>query len=256
MYAPSVTASTITDPNNSATLAAPAAILTSSCENCTLYKLCLPISVSKGSFEKLDSIIQRRKPTRQGSHLFRQGDEFNAIYVVRTGCVKTYTISPDGQTQITGFYTPGEVLGLDGLNTNHHTNYAKTLENTSVCKVPFAQLEKLSQEIPSLQRYLFSIMAQEIQTDQKLIMLISKCSADQRIAALLLNISGKLKNRKLSSSSFRLPMSRGDIANYLGLAVETVSRVFSKLQSSKILRAKNKEVTIIDMQALTEFSTL
>ena len=239
------------DPNS---FSAPTKLLSASCESCALYNLCLPISVNKNVFGKLDTIIQRRKPVKQGSHLFRHGDAFHALYVVRTGCLKTYTISPDGQNQITGFYTPGEVLGLDGLNSSYHTNYAKTLENTSICKIPFTELEKLSREIPSLQRHLFSLMAREIEVDQKLIMLINNRSADQRIAAFLLNISDRFKTRRLSGSSFRLPMSRGDIANYLGLAVETVSRVFSKLQTRKILTAENKEVTILDLVALGNLS--
>jgi CRP/FNR family transcriptional regulator, anaerobic regulatory protein len=220
------------------------------CDSCVLQPHCLPLLVPKQIQNRLGMIIEQRRPIRRGGHLFRQGDKFEAIYVVKTGAIKTYMLSEDGQEQVTGFYLPGEVVGVDGLSAEQHFNNAKALESTTVCKVPFDKFEALCKEVPSLQRYLFQLMGQEIQQSQQMASLLSKRTAEERVARLLLSVSERLRKRKLSASVFRLPMSRVDIGNYLGLAVETVSRVFTRFQHGGVLAVDGKEIKIIDMAAL------
>ena len=169
---------------------------------------------------------------------------------MRSGSVKGYSITDNGQEQVTGFYFPGEILGMDGIAKNHHASSARALETSSICEIPFDKLGELSQRIPSLQKHFFQLMSQEIAEDQQLLTLLSKNTADQRVAALLLSISARNKRRKLSAANFRLPMSRTDIGNYLGLTVETVSRVFSRFQKLGVLGVDNKEITIIDIESL------
>ncbi len=221
-----------------------------SCNDCSLNPICLPLAVEQHQLVKLDELIQRRRPMRKGEHIYLASDPFHAIYAIRSGSVKTYSITEEGEEQVTGFYLPGEIIGMDGINTNRHINSAKALESTALCEIPFEQMETLSVEIPSLQHHFFKLMSKEIQADQQLQLLLSKKPADERIASLLLNFGTRHKQRGLSSTQFRLSMSRNDIGNYLGLAVETVSRVFTRFQNENLIKADGKEVSILNWEEL------
>lgn len=221
-----------------------------SCLDCSLRDVCLPITLEAGDIEKLDSIIARGKPLHKGDHVYRQRDAFLSIFAVRSGSVKSYTIDEDGDELVTGFYFPGEVLGMDGIGHNQHASSAVAMETSSVCQIPFNHLGELSQTIPSLQQNCFQLMSHEIVEDRRLMALLSKSNADQRVATFLLTISAHKVRNHLSGSMFRLPMSRGDMGNYLGLTVETISRVFNRLQKQEVLSVNNKDITILDMEAL------
>jgi len=224
------------------------------CTDCSLNPICLPIAVRDDELNELDSIIKRSRPLRRGEHLFRPGDTFESVYAVRSGAFKTYTLTEEGEEQVTGFYLPGEILGMDGLSTNQHSNAAKALESAAICEIPFSKLEALSSRIPTLQRHFFQLMSREIQADQQLMLLLTKKPADERVAALLLNLSSRYTRRGLSANRFRLPMSRNDIGNYLGLAVETVSRIFTRLQQSGVLTVDGKEIAVTNRQALCDMA--
>jgi CRP/FNR family transcriptional regulator len=227
-----------------------------SCGTCRLNSICLPIALENDDIVQLDNIIQRSKPIQKSQHLYREGDDFQSVYAVRSGSLKAYRTTDDGREQVTGFYFPGEILGMDGISKNSHASSAKALETSAVCEIPFASLERLSAMMPSLQRHFFQLMSREITEDQQLITLLSKNSADERVAALMLSISARNARRKLSASHFRLPMSRVDIGNYLGLTVETVSRVFSRMQKMEILKVDNKEIEILDTEGLNSMANL
>lgn len=221
-----------------------------SCSDCRLSAICLPIAVSTDEIDQLDNIVQRGRPLHKNEYLYREGDEFRSIYAVRSGAIKAYSVTGDGREQVTGFYLPGEILGMDGIGKNHYASSAKAMETSAICEIPFESLGDLSSKIPTLQRHFFQLMSQEITSDQKLITLLSKNSAEERIASLILSISTRNARRKLSALSFRLPMSRTDIGNYLGLTVETVSRVFSRFQKANLIAVDNKELEILDVEAL------
>jgi CRP/FNR family transcriptional regulator len=220
------------------------------CSECSLNPVCLPLAVTEDELVDLESIMSRGRPLKRGEYLFRAADPFESIFAVRTGSVKAYTVSEDGIEQVTGFYLPGEIVGMDGISTAHHVSYAKTLESSSVCEIPFSQLEELSSRIPTLQHHFFKLMSKEIQADRELHMLLSKKAADDRVAALLLSIATRHKNRGLSDQQFRLPMSRFDMANYLGLAVETVSRIFTRFQQQGLIEAEGREIKILNRSGL------
>ena len=226
------------------------------CGNCRLNSICLPLALESDDIQQLDDIIQRSKPLQKGQHLYREGDDFQSVYAVRSGTLKAYKTTDDGREQVTGFYFPGEILGMDGISKNTHASSAKTLETSAVCEIPFSSLAKLSSLMPNLQHHFFQLMSREITEDQVLITLLSKNSADERVAALLLSISARNARRKLSATHFRLPMSRVDIGNYLGLTVETVSRVFSRMQKMEILRVDNKEIELLDTQGVRHMANL
>lgn len=220
------------------------------CSTCRLNTLCLPISLELQDINKLDEIIQRGRPIQKGDRVYHAGEKFRSVYAVRSGAIKTIANTQDGQEQITGFYLPSEIIGMDGLATNAHSNTAVALETSAVCEIPFSRLEELSAQLPNLQRRFFQLMSKEIANDQQLITLLSKNNADQRIASLLLSISARNHNRGLAAEEFYLPMSRSDIGNYLGLTIETVSRVMGRLHKTGIIELDKKHVKILDMAAL------
>ncbi len=226
------------------------------CGNCRLNSICLPLALETDDIQQLDDIIQRSKPLQKSQHLYREGDDFQSVYAVRSGTLKAYKTTDDGREQVTGFYFPGEILGMDGISNNAHASSAKALETAAVCEIPFTSLERLSSLMPNLQRHFFQLMSREITEDQQLITLLSKNSADERVAALMLSISNRNARRKLSATQFRLPMSRVDIGNYLGLTVETVSRVFSRMQKMEVLQVDNKEIEILDTDGLQNMANL
>jgi CRP/FNR family transcriptional regulator len=226
------------------------------CSNCRLSSICLPLALENDDIDQLDNIVQRGRPLHKGDHLYRDTDEFRSVYAVRSGAVKAYRVTDDGREQVTGFYFPGEILGMDGIAKNAHACSAKALETSAVCEIPFTSLEQLSVQLPNLQRHFFQLMSREITEDQQLITLLSKNTAEERIAALMLSISARNARRKLSATQFRLPMSRIDIGNYLGLTVETVSRVFSRLQKLDVLHVSNKEIEILDIAGLRNIANV
>lgn len=220
------------------------------CENCSLHQLCLPLELSHSDMDQLEHIIKRRRPLQRGEYLFQAGDTFSSIYAIRSGSLKTFTTTDDGQEQVTGFHLPSEMLGLDAIITDGHNCNARALETTSVCEIPFIRLQELSSKIPGLQRQMLRIMSREILEDQDLMIWLGKKTAEERLASFLLRISRRFTERNFSASEFNLSMSRTDIANYLGLAVETVSRLFSRFQADGLLTVDRKHVLIDDMEAL------
>lgn len=216
------------------------------CQDCSLAALCLPISLNFEDIDALNEIVKRGKPLKKGEYLYRQGDEFNSVYAVRSGSLKTFSVSDSGEEQITGFHLPSELVGLSGMDSNSCPVSAQALETTSVCEIPFERLDELALQLPQLRRQLMRVMSREIRDDQQMMLLLSKKTADERIATFLINLSARFRARGFSASQFRLAMSRNEIGNYLGLAVETVSRVFSRFQQNELIAAEGKEVHIIN----------
>lgn len=222
--------------------------LGTSCSECGLSALCLPIALEATEIDSLDEIVQRNRPLQKGAHLFRENDAFANVYAVRSGAIKVYQITGDGKEQVTSFSFPGEILGMDAISKNKHANSAVALETSAICEIPFDMLDELSTTIPTLRRRFFQLMSEKITSDQQLITLLGKNTAEQRVAALLLSISARNARQKLSATSFHLPMSRIDIGNYFGLTVETVSRVFGRLQKLGMIAVNHKEVEILKLE--------
>ncbi|XKG96262.1 fumarate/nitrate reduction transcriptional regulator Fnr [Marinospirillum sp.] len=221
---------------------------------CSLSSLCLPLSLNLEDIDQLDRIIKRRQPLKKGDHLFRQGDHFDSVYAVRSGSLKNYIMTNDGEEQITNFHLPSELVGLDGVDCSSYPVSSKALETTTVCEIPYTRLQSLAQELPDLRNQIFSSMSKEIRDDKQMMLLLSKKNAEERVATFLGNLSSRFKRRGYSPYTFRLPMSRNEIGNYLGLAVETVSRVFTRFQTIQIIAVNGKEVHITDRQQLLEIA--
>lgn len=224
------------------------------CNTCSLSSLCIPIALNTDDMDELDKVIKRGRPIQKGELLFKQGDPFKAIYAIRTGAIKTFTVAPSGEEQNTGFHLASELVGLSGYSSDTYPLSAKALETTTVCEMPLNQLDELCDEIPSLRKQIMRTMGGELRQDQQMMLQLSQKSADERVAYFLMDLSSRFERRGFSPRAFRLSMSRVDISNYLGLAVETVSRIFTRLQKNGLIETEGKEITFTDMDALRELA--
>jgi CRP/FNR family transcriptional regulator len=204
--------------------------------------------------EEIHAIVTRlaagKRRVRQGEPLFRSGTAFFNLFVVRAGMFKTILLDSEGREQVTGFHMTGEVLGLDGIEREQHQSNAIALEDSEVWEVPYARLEAEARKDPAIQRLFHRLMSREIQRDYMMMLLLGSMRAEERLAAFLVNLSQRLVARGYSATHFVLRMSRREIGSYLGLTLETVSRVFSRFQREGLIRAKLKSVELLDVGAL------
>ncbi len=219
------------------------------CKDCTLFQLCLPVGVSEADLELLDRIIRKRRAVKPGEHLFRSGDGFISIYAVKSGSFKTFIFTEEGSEQVTGLHLPGELFGMDAISSGTHCCNAIALERSAVCEIPFDRLEDLGIRVPGLLRQMVRIMSKEIMRDKR-IMQITKSSAEGRLAAFLLSVAERFYERGFSRNEYHLSMSRVDIGNYLGLADETVSRLFTRFKEEGLLMVDRRHVRLIDIPRL------
>ncbi|MBZ9559274.1 MULTISPECIES: fumarate/nitrate reduction transcriptional regulator Fnr [Modicisalibacter] len=224
------------------------------CQTCSLSSLCLPLALGTQELDSFDAIIQRRAPLKKGDTLLRQGDPFTSVFAVRSGSLKQVSHEGDGDDQLTNFYLPSELVGLDGIDEQHYPGSIIALETTTVCEIPFERLDQLSEALPELRTQLYRNMSKELRDDRRMLRLLSRKTADERLASFLVNLSTRFRRRGYSPYSFRLSMARADIGNYLGLAVETVSRIIGRFQQQKLVDVQGREVNILDLEALEEMA--
>ncbi|SDY07345.1 fumarate/nitrate reduction transcriptional regulator Fnr [Nitrosomonas sp. Nm58] len=224
----------------------------SKCATCSLRELCLPVGLDERETEILGDLINHKFRIRRGEHLLHAGLDFSSLYAVRNGFFKSYVLDSDGRQQVTGFYMTGELLGLDAISSEKHTCNTVALEDSEVCEVPFGKLEEVSRSIPLLMHHFHKMMSREIVQDHNIMMLLGSRKAEERLAAFLLNLSGRLAKRGYSSTNFILRMTREEIGSYLGLKLETVSRSLSRLQEEGIITINNKHVRLNDIPRLSQ----
>lgn len=210
----------------------------------------MPVGFNQDDLHRLDQLVAVRRKVKQGAALFKAGEPFTSLFAIRTGFFKTCVSSEDGREQVTGFQMAGEIIGLDGIVTDHHSCDAIALEDAEVCVMPFSHVEDLSREFPVLQRHVHKIMSREIVRENGVMMLLGNMRAEERLAAFLLNLVQRLHARGFSQSEFILRMTREEIGSYLGLKLETVSRTFSKFSEEGIIEVKQRYVRILDPEAL------
>ncbi|MDP3539805.1 MAG: fumarate/nitrate reduction transcriptional regulator Fnr [Azonexus sp.] len=225
-------------------------VIKTACSNCNLRELCLPYGLNLEELERLDDLVSTRRRVKRGDHLYRAGEAFDAIYAIRSGFFKTDVLLEDGRDQVTGFQMAGELLGLDGISTEHHTCNAIALEDSEICAIPFSRLESLSREIHTLQHHFHKVMSREIVRDHGVMMLLGTMRAEERLAAFLLNLSQRFTARGFSHAEFYLRMTREEIGSYLGLKLETVSRAFSRFQEEGHIAVQQKHIRILNVSGL------
>lgn len=223
-----------------------------SCEACSLSELCLSRGLTSDQMHRIDEFIERPRKLENNQLIFEPGDKFYGFYAVRTGGVKTYLTKKTGEQQILGFHLPGEIFGMDGMEHSSHRCYASTMDITSYCVLPFDKLDELCEVLPDFRKQIYKLMGHELNCDHSHQLLLGQQTAHERLATFLLNISSRFAHRGFSAHSFMLPMSRHDIACYLGIAVETVSRLFKSFQEQGIVAINRKQVDILEMDALNK----
>jgi CRP/FNR family transcriptional regulator len=195
---------------------------------------------------RLDEVIGRRRRIARDERLYQMGEPFRNLYAIRFGHFKTYQVNAAGEQQITGFQMAGELLGMDAISGDRHHCDAVALEDSEVCEIPFADLEALFGHVPALLRHFHRIMSQEITREQNVMLLLGNMRAEQRFAVFLVNLSARYAARGYSATSFQLRMSREDIGNYLGLTIESISRLLSRFKKQGLLTIDKREVTLLE----------
>lgn len=217
------------------------------CKNCSLSSLCLPVGLSARELQQLDAIVQKQKVVQKGEFLVRMGQKFTGLFAVHSGSFKAFQSGAVGQEKVMGFYLPGELFGFNAIYPQQYTLSLQALEVSSVCELSYEGLLELARELPVLQNQLMALMSQQLSQNQRI---NRQATAEQNIAAFLLDLSARLQKRGLSPYKFMLTMSRQDIANYLGLANETVSRLFKRLQAAGVIDVNRREIELVNIREL------
>nr|CAA6814895.1 MAG: transcriptional regulator, Crp/Fnr family [uncultured Thiotrichaceae bacterium] len=220
------------------------------CGNCSLSAFCLPQGLTKSELEQMELAIERTIKFSKKEYLFRRGDAQLAIYAVKSGAVKVSVSTAEGEEQILGFYLPGDLLGFDAMAKGEHICDAQALDDTLVCELKMDSLDELCSRFSTLRQQMMRQMGQEIERDHKLLLSLGQMRTEERLATFLIGISERNKLRGFAALEFNLPMPRIYLASYLGMAVETLSRMFSRLQSDGIIKVRQRLVVIEDIDAL------
>ncbi len=217
------------------------------CSQCALNNLCLPVGLNKQELEKLEGLVQTAKKLKAQEVLFQQGAPFQTLYAVRSGVLKSMVVDSDGNERVSGFYLPGELIGLDAIYSQHYQSNTLALDTASVCAVPYQGLTELSGQIPSLQQQLLRLLSKELNDVSAQ---VPNLTIEQRLAAFIFGLSMRYQERGYSSTHINLIMPRQDIANHLNMAPETISRLFKRMQSDGLLQINRRELIIQDMDKL------
>jgi CRP/FNR family transcriptional regulator, anaerobic regulatory protein len=220
------------------------------CTYCSVRQLCLPGGIGAEELQRLDQIVQRRRPVARGERLFRLGDPLTAVFVARDGAFKSVSISEDGEEQVLGFHLPGELIGLDAFGSGEHRCESVALIAANVCEVPYDQLSQVAAQVPSLQQQLYRLIGQSADRDHDHFGMLVRRQANERIALFLHSLGERYLIAGHSDRQYTLPMSREDIARFLGLALETVSRGFTRLQEDGVIAVTGRRVEIINVTEL------
>ncbi|PKG99590.1 helix-turn-helix domain-containing protein [Paraglaciecola sp. MB-3u-78] len=182
--------------------------------------------------------------------LFSVGDHFEGIYVLRSGSAKSFNTSRDGEEHITKFYYPGDMVGIDGFHGHKHKQTVRFLETSSVCLIKESEIHSLITTSSVFRDGLLQAMSHTLACNSAMMMCLGTYSSEQKLAMFLLDLSVCFSERGLSGSEFMLSMTRTDIANYLGMAIETVSRIFASFQQRNIIEVQLRYLSILDFAAL------
>ncbi len=222
------------------------------CSTCAFSTACMAEGMDKPRLRELHVLVEHVGPFAAGDHIFREGEPFTAIAAVRAGTVKTYVVDAQGREQVQGFFLPGEVIGLNAIHDQRYPVNAIALDLVVLCRFSFPKMALLATRLPGLQQHLFRLLSQDI---GKAALLAGDFSADERMAAFLIALSRRHAARGFSGRNFNLTMARTDIANYLRLAPETVSRVLRRFQDDGLLSIDRREVDLTGRDRLEQLAS-
>ncbi|MEO8187198.1 MAG: fumarate/nitrate reduction transcriptional regulator Fnr [Burkholderiaceae bacterium] len=222
--------------------------------NCSVRELCLPVGVDQEGLRQIDALVTDRVHLKKGDMLYRAGDPFTALHAIRVGSCKTTVLGEKGYEQVAGFHMIGDIVGMDGVGTERHGGQAVALEDTEVCLLPFDRLEELARHVVPLQRNLHKVLSTEIARDQNVMLLLGSMRAEERLAIFLLNLSQRYRDRGYSATEFVLRLTREDIGSFLGLTLETVSRLLSRFQAAGLIQVQGRVLKLLDSSALKQLA--
>lgn len=224
------------------------------CRNCGAYQLCMSLWLRTGDTSLLERVVKKKQVFKRGEILYRMGQPVEYMYVIRGGSVKTCVSTEDGQVQVIGFHAAGELLGLNTIGNRRYNCDARATGITSVCEVSVDRFEELAREDAAIQYEIFKIMSAEVRHAQELVLLLGKHNAEERLAAFLLDLSQQFAKHHCSATEFDLSMSRSDIGNYLGIAEETVCRVFARFQEVGLVSSECRHIKLNDVERLQQIA--
>jgi CRP/FNR family transcriptional regulator len=219
------------------------------CSACAFSRACLSEGFDKRALHDLHVLVEHAGPFPPGTYLFRERDPFKAIAAVRAGTVKTSVFDSHGREQVLGFYLPGEIIGLSAIHSERYPCNAIAIDEVELCRFSFPKIALLATRMPGLQRELFRLLSADI---GKATTLAGDFTADERLAAFVASLARRSAGHGGSATHLSLPMPRTDIASYLRLAPETVSRVLARLQQAAVIRVDGRELEVLDERALVE----
>jgi CRP/FNR family transcriptional regulator len=212
--------------------------------------MCLPNGLAGDQIEKIEKIVRHIPSINTNKHIYQFGDPFDSLYIVRSGCIKEYTNTKSGDEQVFGFKYIGEIFGLDSINKDQYISSALPLVTSSVCKISYSSFEQLCDDIPGLAKQVLNMVSHEITAQRDFRVGVTQKTAEQRLAFFISNESARLKYLGYSEREFSLLMTRADIASYLGITIETTSRMFSRFVQEGIIKVNKRNVKISDFGKL------
>ena len=225
-----------------------------SCSSCSLDRICFPRGLSQNEIKHISQVIKAKKILQRKEYIFREGDNFKGVLAIKSGTAKLVTDDHHGNEHILNILLPGELLGFDGLYNEKYQCSAIALETLSFCELPSQSMDDLLKNVPTLTRELFRHSGEKIKEDKELIVL-TKRPAEERLAYFLISLSDRLKKRGFSPTEFTLSLTRQEIGNHLGLALETVSRLLKKFQQENLINVKTKHIEIKNITRLRAIFT-
>ena len=217
------------------------------CSRCVMVGQCLPAGLTADELQRMDDIVGVNGQCRRGHDLYRAGDAIEALYAVRSGSFKSYRLSETGEEHVTGFFLPGDLLGLDGLHKGTHASFAVPLEDSVVCRFPLEKLDDIMAETPRLTRKMTRVVSRDLDNQ---IERARNRTADAAVSAFLLDLRERMVTRGFDAGHLSLKMSRRDIGNHLRLRIETVSRAFSRLRDQGIIDVDGRSLRFLDPDRL------
>ena len=214
------------------------------CALCPAASACVIRGAERAEVERWNAAVEAQVSLASaGKTLVEAGSPATALYTVRAGCLKSFTLDADGTERVRGFYLPGDVIGLDSLGAETHPATVVAVTPSQVCRIPAAQVRKLMAESPFIARRLLDRTSAEL---AQALTLAGDYTAEQRLAAFLLSMRQRLGGQ----AELKLPMTRRDIANYLRLATETVCRVLGRFEGQGQIESRSRTVRVVDATAL------
>jgi CRP/FNR family transcriptional regulator len=220
------------------------------CDNCALLAWSQSSGLTEVDLARFNRLITHRRPIKTGTYVTHAGSPLESLYVVHSGFLKTTSGNESGLEQITGFLMPGDLVGMCGIASGQHQCNTVAIEDSTVCGISFSQLEQLCGKHPELQRHFHTLLSTEINRDHRLMLLLGIMHAEERLALFLLEFSTRFTARGESPTLLRLPMKHQEIASYLGLSLETISRLLTRLSGDGLIAVDHKYIEIKTVEGL------